>query len=442
MNQGVMGLISGMKVAPQQGIKPAPKNDRSSFKKTMDAATHTAQKKPRFENRPDQMAKKERTDLLEKDELKEQVKSKDQTQARIPKEKVNDSESNVQENADQVARQMIPYLLGLIETLGISKEQLTNTFEQLGMMPEELVIQEKFTRFLQELVDGQQNLLTMDQETLKCIQEVWQSFDSIGQSAEGKQVIETILGKYQSTPQEDTLPREVSEAVQYQDITLKNEGIDQIGLIEGRVQGEGRIQNTDEGTQEQLHQESHPKQQVFESLLGVRPLVDNARQREEFISWQRGQEVKSLGEPTQTLSHKMVTEQLIRRLEIAKLVTHNEIQMELTPKELGKMTMKLVEQNGVVTAQIKVESDRTKEMMLQGLSELKEGLEKQGLTIGSFQVDVESHHTADQMKQQKQKSAKRIQEIITKHLEQIEEEAQTVSAAQSTATHTQVDYMA
>ncbi len=99
-----------------------------------------------------------------------------------------------------------------------------------------------------------------------------------------------------------------------------------------------------------------------------------------------------------------------------------EIKMQLSPRELGQLTIKMVEKNGMLVAEIQVENEKTKEFILNELNSLKDSLIQQGLEITNVQVDVRQNDQTKQMYQQRQKSSKRIQEIIAKHLQEFEEE--------------------
>ncbi|MGL4798678.1 MAG: flagellar hook-length control protein FliK [Cellulosilyticaceae bacterium] len=117
--------------------------------------------------------------------------------------------------------------------------------------------------------------------------------------------------------------------------------------------------------------------------------------------------------------HAPINKQILERVDFYSLKDGNEIAIELSPKELGKLSLKVSEHNGIVTTTIKVENEKTKEMLLQHLESLKESLEAQGLTVGSFQVDIKENPHQNEMSKQKQKSSKRIQEIIDQQLAEL-----------------------
>ena len=137
-----------------------------------------------------------------------------------------------------------------------------------------------------------------------------------------------------------------------------------------------------------------------------------------------------------------IASQIVDHIEVTKLEQMQEIKMQLSPKELGQLTIKLVEKNGVFVAEIKVESEKTKDFILNEIETLKDSLNEQGINISNVQVDVKQNDGSMQMQQQKQKSSKRIQEIIAKHLQELEEEeAQMQEVSPLDIGESEVDYM-
>ena len=80
------------------------------------------------------------------------------------------------------------------------------------------------------------------------------------------------------------------------------------------------------------------------------------------------------------------------------------------------MNIKIVENNGAMVAEIKVDNEKAKEFILNNIHELKDNLEEQGLNVADVKVDIKQDNRQSQMEQERQKSSKRIQEIISKHL--------------------------
>ena len=129
----------------------------------------------------------------------------------------------------------------------------------------------------------------------------------------------------------------------------------------------------------------------------------------------------------------VINEQILEKIDILSLRASNELTLELYPKELGKLTLKITESGGMIATTIKVDSERTKEMLLQNIDVLKESLEGKGLTVGSLEVEVRQDSQRFEMEKQRQKASKRIQEIIAKQLAELEETIEDVITLDSSS---------
>lgn len=117
-----------------------------------------------------------------------------------------------------------------------------------------------------------------------------------------------------------------------------------------------------------------------------------------------------------------INNQLFEKLHIQELKTGKELFMELNPKELGKLSFRLVENNSVYVGSIKVENDKAKDLVNSQLAELKETLEKQGLVIEKLEVEVQEQSHKELVYEQRSKSSKRINDLINKHLDELIDE--------------------
>jgi len=66
------------------------------------------------------------------------------------------------------------------------------------------------------------------------------------------------------------------------------------------------------------------------------------------------------------------------------------LEMNLNPKHLGKMSLDISENQGIITTKIKVESEMAKEALESGLQSLKESLEEKGIKVNAIEISVES----------------------------------------------------
>ena len=123
---------------------------------------------------------------------------------------------------------------------------------------------------------------------------------------------------------------------------------------------------------------------------------------------------------------------MVERMELTRLDQTNELTMELHPKSLGKLSIKIAETQGIVTAQIKVDNEKAKEMLLQEIAVLQEKLEAQGVKIEGLQVDVREQTHQSVHTQEKQKASKRIEEILNKQLDDLKLEEEVAATQEAT----------
>lgn len=62
--------------------------------------------------------------------------------------------------------------------------------------------------------------------------------------------------------------------------------------------------------------------------------------------------------------------------------------VKLNPKELGNVNVNLIMENGVITGKFMVDNEDVKSMLLNSLNELKMQMEKAGIAVGDFSVNV------------------------------------------------------
>ncbi len=78
-------------------------------------------------------------------------------------------------------------------------------------------------------------------------------------------------------------------------------------------------------------------------------------------------------------------------IEKARVVTNgekSEMVMDLKPESLGKLSLKIVTEHGIVSAKFIAENQQVKEIIETNMQLLKDSLEKQGLSVQGFSVSV------------------------------------------------------
>ena len=86
---------------------------------------------------------------------------------------------------------------------------------------------------------------------------------------------------------------------------------------------------------------------------------------------------------------KEIVEQLVKKAELLLKLNSSEMKIQLKPEYLGKMTIKVVMDEGVLTARFITESHQVKQILESNLANLRQSLESQGIRVEKTEVSVQ-----------------------------------------------------
>lgn len=89
-------------------------------------------------------------------------------------------------------------------------------------------------------------------------------------------------------------------------------------------------------------------------------------------------------------SAQTLPQRLIEEVRISLGQNKNEIKIQLHPETLGKLTIRLTSENGVMNASFFAENDKAKQMIEAQMAELRKTLETQGIQVQDLSVTVDS----------------------------------------------------
>lgn len=121
--------------------------------------------------------------------------------------------------------------------------------------------------------------------------------------------------------------------------------------------------------------------------------------------------VKSTG----SVNPKEVINQIVNKMTVEFKSNVSEIKITLNPETLGSVSLKISTQNGMVAAQFLAENQKIKEIIESNFEQLKDSLQKQGIEVSELSVSVRQEQNEammNQFNQSRQKSSRRIQQII------------------------------
>lgn len=85
---------------------------------------------------------------------------------------------------------------------------------------------------------------------------------------------------------------------------------------------------------------------------------------------------------------KDVAEQVVMKVRLMAGENRQEMEMQLKPESLGKLTLKIVHERGEVIAKITAENEQVKSILEGSMQLLKDALEKSGVSVQSLSVSV------------------------------------------------------
>lgn len=83
-----------------------------------------------------------------------------------------------------------------------------------------------------------------------------------------------------------------------------------------------------------------------------------------------------------------VTNQVMTKVKIMAGEGRQEMEMELKPETLGKLSMRIIHEKGEILAKITAESERVKQILESNMQMLKDSLEENGFSVQSLSVSV------------------------------------------------------
>lgn len=126
----------------------------------------------------------------------------------------------------------------------------------------------------------------------------------------------------------------------------------------------------------------------------------------------------------EVLSPKIVLDQIVDKIKVSAIENEAIMNIQLKPEHLGKLSMEVVSKQGIMTAQITVENEKTKVMLEQNIQSLKENLEDKGLVIQELEVAIGHNQSESNQTYEAPRTNKNISDIISSMMEEdiIEEE--------------------
>lgn len=419
-------MLLNMHVGAKDPITTSTNNNRKATNDNTKVAdlmhTSTKDNKDSFNDKLSKIKEKKSSSVANRnDERETKIRTKD-TNAK------KKCEAEVVEEVDE--ERVAEVVMQLIaETLNQPIEHIANVLEEMGISSIDLLDEGNFSNFLTELF-GEMDMETLlaNSDELKGIGKLFTQIEKMA-SFEGGKLVETIS--------ENTLEEGKIVASNLETVVTELTGIEEtqsvehlelseiISQIEVNLEPESEPADLSLGID---HLNAH-----FSKGLGLTVPIEN-------FTKTLGVNIQNhaIGHTINSPKEVIIAHQVIDKIDISTIDQMKEIKLQLSPRELGELTIRLLEKNGVISADISVDNEKAKAIMQNEIEVLKQALQEQGLEVSDIQVDIRQNDTKSQMEQQRQKSSKRIQEIIDKQFDELDEEVEEVVPVASTS---EFDYM-
>lgn len=344
--------------------------DKNEFK------TNTTQKK-------EQTQSKEDTKVTKKKDNQKEITTKEEAP-----EKVEDlSEDELKE----VVNEQI--LVIMSEILEIPTEEIEMQLNEMNLEPVDLLTEEGFGEWASQILAGEErNALLLNEEIdMTQIRSLFENLEGLKEDL-GEEVVAQVtdlLSQLETTEEVVTMPHVAN------------------------LPKEERHQEMNETVVEEDLTQLTGGEMTSNSDLGLTVPIQNFTTTTTTYQYETDS-----GIMTQTVTAKVTPngQTFIEQVDFKTLGQTKELNVMLSPRELGQMNIKIVEQHGVIVAEIKVEHEKAKEFILNEIETLKQNLEEQGINVTEVKVDIRQNDRESQMHQERQKSSRRIAQILANQL--------------------------
>ncbi len=366
--------------------------------------------------------------------------------------KTDDTKSNatdsVDEKVDVIEKKAEELKNEVAEVLGVDTEVVENILEQLGINIFQLAEPENLLKFMQQvfqaetpsdllLVDGIKDLFVQVKEVvgekLANLEEAFKGFDFADFDEEIAKALDKNKNVVKSTEETSSVVAEEEIVVSEEETVetvLKNETVEENESYENK--NDVQTDNVS-STVEETSQQSGFAKQDFQNNNSNFKSFENSNNGNELNSVALDNVNKAFGkviaksESMKNVNSSDIINQIIEKFK-ASVVKENVSQIKITlrPEYLGDVSLKVVSENGIVSAQFLAENQKVKEIIEANFAQLKDMLNEQGVQVSALSVSIGSESSEYEQKEfefGQSKSSKRVNDIINNSLEEVEEES-------------------
>ena len=369
-------------------------------------------------------------------------------------EKHNDKVENSQAqytNKDKVVPTEDEVIDALAEKTGMTEEEIESVLNELGITVFDLLLPQNLQQFLQHIhnVEDSMELLSIPninqtyKDIMSLFQDLKESFPILQNIVGSNEILKSTTINNEEMMQIDLFMEKQTQEESAQNIPTTSNNV----LLEKQSQFDTNFSQNNSDTQSQTVTDeitvidikkdeaistnssstlSNDELEESDEIGAVNlnnEFVENIELNGNNIIVQQniisdGRIIEST--QAQINPHSVNTEQLINQMveHIKVNITEDttEMNLQLKPDHLGNLSLKIITERGIITAQFVAESQTVKEIIEANFNQLKDVLQEQGFLIQNLEVSVKQEFQdqgSNFMERNTSKSAKRIREILS-----------------------------
>ena len=326
----------------------------------------------------------------------------------------------------------------IAESLGVSKEEVEDVLEMLGITIADFSDLSLLTPVVMELTGAEspmvllmnskiqnlyQNIKELMTETavelqtdMEGLAELLADFELSGMDSE-----ETFLSIDGGKAMEETHLSAVTDELEQISVESKEtEGMkktDTDNTVEMPEQNNGKITaveiESEETANEETTEENESQNAEIFSKDSMNPLEGHSKEGTAAMAYQNVSDAVSFNEQAQpVLEHYSMADleniyrQVSEAVKVRMSSDMNSIELSLNPQNLGKVSVEVASKEGTVTAQFRVQDVMAKAALESQVFELKNTLNEQGIKVEAIEVTVASHEFERNLEENQQDQQK------------------------------------
>ena len=302
-------------------------------------------------------------------------------------EETIDTEASDKELAERIAGFFNQVTETIKDMLGLSNEELQSFMEQMGITEVDLLNANTLQNLVLLVKEQEPVMLLTDAQLLVDVQNLAKQVESL---LEQSGITREEISAFVEQTEFSTFVLETEEVLEQPEEVIKSSDLEVVSKTTEEMDTEATIEVkettiefpsvVDNGAKTATnHQENK------DASANQNPFADQFLQNLQQVA----EGVSEVSENTQLASQiREIADQILEKIKITVTPEITSFDMVLTPAELGRVNLTIVEQDGVMKASFVTENELAKEAIESNLVQFKEMLNEQGLKVDSIEVTV------------------------------------------------------